>query len=283
MHVVVTVSSAEVSARAYTPATTCVLIFVAKDADGRADRRCPRGSPQSRSDHKLAERSARSHRRPAPEIKHLMLDEEYTDALRGAAHDAAVPRAAGRRELRRQGARRHGHALDRRGRLRVRASGGSDGDAASRPRGRGLLGRHPLLRAGADRRPRRGRGADRPTPARTACTSASRVSTADPRAPARLTLTTQCLSVFVVPDAERRRPAGAALGARRFPRTCACTSTSARSSALRETHRADPRFADPRAVARAAHAESHPPLILRTCRRNSRCYDGRRSAALGVG
>ena len=35
MHVVVTVSSAEVSTCAYTPATTCVLIFVAKDAEGR--------------------------------------------------------------------------------------------------------------------------------------------------------------------------------------------------------------------------------------------------------
>ena len=35
MHVVVTVSSARVNERAYTPATTCILVFVAKGEDGR--------------------------------------------------------------------------------------------------------------------------------------------------------------------------------------------------------------------------------------------------------
>ena len=78
MHVVVTVSSSDVSAHAYRPATTCVLIFVAKGADGRPAE-VPRGSRQSRSDHKLAE--AALDRIPARnEIKRLMLDEEYTDA-----------------------------------------------------------------------------------------------------------------------------------------------------------------------------------------------------------
>ena len=46
--------SAEVSTRAYTPATTCVLIFVAKDADGRPTP-VPAWTPASRSDRKLAE------------------------------------------------------------------------------------------------------------------------------------------------------------------------------------------------------------------------------------
>ena len=78
MHVVVTVSSAEVSTRAYTPATTCVLIFVAKDAEGRTTP-VPPWSPASRSDRKLAE-AALERIETRARIKHLMLDEEYTEA-----------------------------------------------------------------------------------------------------------------------------------------------------------------------------------------------------------
>jgi acyl-CoA hydrolase len=75
MHVVVTVSSAEVSSRVYTPATTCILIFVAKGADGRPTA-VPQWEPASRSDHKLA--AAALDRIPTrTEIKQLMLDEDY--------------------------------------------------------------------------------------------------------------------------------------------------------------------------------------------------------------
>lgn len=78
MHVVVTVSSAEVSTRAYTPATTCILIFVAKDADGRPSP-VPAWEPRTRADRVLAEGALQ--RIPArSEIKRLMLAEEYTDA-----------------------------------------------------------------------------------------------------------------------------------------------------------------------------------------------------------
>ncbi|WP_439591010.1 acyl-CoA thioesterase [Microbacterium sp.] len=78
MHVVVTVSSAEVSAPLYTPATTCILVFVAKDADGRPTE-VPPWSPQSRSDRKLAQ-LALDRRGPREEIRRIMLAEEYTDA-----------------------------------------------------------------------------------------------------------------------------------------------------------------------------------------------------------
>ena len=78
MHVVVTVSSSEVSAHAYTPATTCLLIFVAKSADGLPSQ-VPPWTPVSRSDRKLAELALE--RIPArSEIRALMLAQEYTDA-----------------------------------------------------------------------------------------------------------------------------------------------------------------------------------------------------------
>jgi acyl-CoA hydrolase len=78
MHVVVTVSSSEVERHDYRPATTCVLVFVAKGADGRPAA-VPAWAPKSRSDQKLAE--AAVDRIPArTEIKRLMLEQEYTDA-----------------------------------------------------------------------------------------------------------------------------------------------------------------------------------------------------------
>src|SRR6478736_5465613 len=74
MHVVVTVSSAEVETRVYTPATTCILIFVAKGADGRPTA-VPEWQPASRSDRKLA--AAALDRIPSrAEIKRLMLGED---------------------------------------------------------------------------------------------------------------------------------------------------------------------------------------------------------------
>jgi len=80
MHVVVTVSSAEVSAPSYTPATTCILVFVAKGPDG-ASVEVPTWEPLSRSDRALA-RAALDRIPSRAEIKRIMLDEEYTDASR---------------------------------------------------------------------------------------------------------------------------------------------------------------------------------------------------------
>src|SRR4051794_31130687 len=78
MHVVVTVCSSEVSERSYTPATTCILIFVAKGDDGRPVE-VPEWQPQSRADRKLAE-AAVDRIAARTEIKRLMLSEDYTEA-----------------------------------------------------------------------------------------------------------------------------------------------------------------------------------------------------------
>jgi acyl-CoA hydrolase len=76
MHVVVTVSSSEVEHQAYRPATTCILVFVAKGADG-APIEVPEWTPTTRSDEKLA--AAALDRIPARgEIRRLMLAQEYT-------------------------------------------------------------------------------------------------------------------------------------------------------------------------------------------------------------
>ncbi len=78
MHVVVTVSSSEVERHEYTPATTCVLIFVAKGSDGTPTP-VPPWTPATRSDRKLAE--AALERIPTRgEIKSLMLEQDYSDA-----------------------------------------------------------------------------------------------------------------------------------------------------------------------------------------------------------
>lgn len=78
MHVVVTVSSADVSEPRYTPATTCILVFVAKGPDGLAAA-VPAWSASSRSDRKLAQ-LALDRMPPRDEIRRIMLGEEYTDA-----------------------------------------------------------------------------------------------------------------------------------------------------------------------------------------------------------
>lgn len=78
MHVLVTVSSAELSAPTYEPATTCVLIFVAKDADGRPAE-VPSWDPTSAADRELA--AIALDRIPSRQrIKERMLAEEYTPA-----------------------------------------------------------------------------------------------------------------------------------------------------------------------------------------------------------
>lgn len=78
MHVLVTVSSSAVDDHAYRPATTCILIFVAKGRDGRPAP-VPVWEPLTRADRKLA-RAALSRIESRAEIKRMMLAEDYTDA-----------------------------------------------------------------------------------------------------------------------------------------------------------------------------------------------------------
>jgi len=196
MHVVVTVSSAEVSARAYTPATTCVLIFVAKDADGRTTP-VPAWIPQTRSDRKLAD-AALERIDTRARIKHLMLDEEYSDA-------SAAPRTT-LRFLAPTGVVNFGG----------KAHGGTVMrwiDEAAYTCAVGWVGAEPLAdhaigvySGGIHFLAPVRIGELVEVDARIVLTGphsmhiSTRASTADPRTPGELTLTTQCLSVFVVPD-----------------------------------------------------------------------------------
>jgi acyl-CoA hydrolase len=196
MHVVVTVSSAEVSTRAYTPATTCLLIFVAKDADGRTTP-VPAWTPRTRSDRKLAD-AALERIETRARIKHLMLDEEYTEA-------SAAPRTT-LRFLAPTGVVNFGG----------KAHGGTVMrwiDEAAYTCAVGWVGAEPLAdhaigvySGGIHFLAPVRIGEIVEVHARIVLTGphsmhvSTRVSTADPRTPEQLTLTTQCLSVFVVPD-----------------------------------------------------------------------------------
>jgi 4-hydroxybenzoyl-CoA thioesterase len=196
MHVVVTVSSAEVSTRAYTPATTCVLIFVAKDADGRPAP-VPAWTPQSRSDRKLAE-AALERIETRAQIKHLMLDEEYTDA---SAAPHTTLRFLAPTGVVNFGGKAHGGTVMRW--IDEAAYACAVGWVGAQPLADHAVGVYsggihflaPVLI-----------GELVEVHARIVLTGphsmhvSTRVSTADPRDPERLTLTTQCLSVFVVPD-----------------------------------------------------------------------------------
>lgn len=202
MHVVVTVSSAEVSTRSYTAATTCVLIFVAKDPDGRATE-VPAWEPHTRSDRKLAAEALE--RMPArAEIKRLMLDEEYTDA-------SAAPRSVLRflvpPGVVNWGGKAHGGTVLRWIDEAAYAcavgwmAGSENADHAIAVYSGGIHFFAPVRI-----------GDIVEIDARLLYTSAhsmhisTRVSTADPRAPHVKTLTTLCMSVFVVPG-----PAGVAM------------------------------------------------------------------------
>ncbi|HSC74403.1 MAG TPA: hotdog domain-containing protein, partial [Gaiellaceae bacterium] len=195
MHVVVTVSSAEVSTRSYTPATTCMLIFVAKDLDGRPTE-VPAWRPESRSDHKLAA-AALDRIASRGEIKRLMLDEDYgapTDAPRVTLRFLVPPGVVN------WGGKAHGGTVMRwidEAAYACAASWTRDGDAASEAIAVYSGGIHFFAPVRI--------GDLVEVEARIIHTSAHsihlsiRVSTADPRTPHDLTLTTQCLCVFVVP------------------------------------------------------------------------------------
>ena len=196
MHVVVTVSSAEVSTRAYTPATTCVLIFVAKDADGRPTP-VPPWTPASRSDRKLAE-AAIERIDTRAEIKRLMLGEEYTAASRAPRTTLRFLVPTGVVNF---GGRAHGGTVMRW--IDEAAYACAVGWVGGRPLADHAIG---VYSGGIHFLAPVRIGDLVEVDARIILTGphsmhvSTRVWTADPRTPDQLTLTTQCLSVFVVPD-----------------------------------------------------------------------------------
>ena len=197
MHVVVTVSSSEVERHEYRPATTCVLIFVAKGADGRPAE-VPAWEPTSRSDHKLAE--AALERMPArAEIKRLMLQQEYTDA---SSAPSVTMRFLVPPSVVNWGGKAHGGTVMRwidEAAYACAASWMRDGDAASEAIAVYSGGIHFFAPVRI--------GDLVEVDARLIHTSAHsmhigiRVSCADPRRPHEKNLTTLCMSIFVVPGA----------------------------------------------------------------------------------
>ena len=198
MHVVVTVSSAQVSDRTYAPATTCILVFVAKGEDGRPAE-VPAWEPVSRSDHKLAD-GALERIDSRAEIKRLMLAQEYTEAStapRTTLRFLAPPGVVN------FGGKAHGGTvmrwIDEAG-YACAAAWAKDGADASAAVGVYSGGIHFLAPVVI------GHLVD--VDARIVHTSrhsmhlSTQVWTADPRTPAERMLTTQCLSVFVVPGAD---------------------------------------------------------------------------------
>ena len=196
MHVVVTVSAAEVSTRSYRPATTCVLVFVAKDAEGRPTE-VPVWEPASRSDHKL-EGAAKDRMAARAEIKRLMLDEEYTDAGRGPRVTLRFLVPPG---VVNWGGKAHGGTVMRW--IDEAAYACAVGWVGGRPLADHAIG---VYSGGIHFLAPVRIGDLVEVDARIILTGphsmhvSTRVWTADPRTPDQLTLTTQCLSVFVVPD-----------------------------------------------------------------------------------
>jgi 4-hydroxybenzoyl-CoA thioesterase len=194
MHVVATVSSGEVSGVAMTPATTCILVFVAKGADGRPAE-VPMWEPASRSDRKLA--AAALERIPSrAAIKTLLLDEHYTEA-------SSAPRTTLRflipPSVVNFGGKAHGGTVIRWiDEAATACATAWTGDAAAIGVYSG--GIHFLAPA------RIGDIAE--VDARIIYTTersmhvSIRVSTADPRTPHDSSVTTRCMSVFVVPSAD---------------------------------------------------------------------------------
>lgn len=197
MHVVTTVSFADVARPVYEPATTCILIFVAKDADGTVE--VPTWEPLTASDRRLA-RAAIERMSSRAEIRRLMLEEEYTRA-------STAPRARLRSLVPpgvvNWGGNAHGGTVMRwidEAAYVCAAGWARDGEAASSAVAVYSGGIHFFAPVRI--------GDLVEVEARMLITTAHsmhigiRVSSADPRTPNELRLTTQCMSVFVVPDAD---------------------------------------------------------------------------------
>jgi 4-hydroxybenzoyl-CoA thioesterase len=169
---------------------------VAKDADGRPTP-VPPWAPASRSDRKLAE-AAIERIDTRAQIKRLMLDEEYTAA-------SAAPRTTLRflvpTGVVNFGGRAHGGTVMRW--IDEAAYACAVGWVGARPLADHAIG---VYSGGIHFLAPVRIGDLVEVDARIILTGphsmhvSTRVWTADPRTPDRLTLTTQCLSVFVVPD-----------------------------------------------------------------------------------
>jgi 4-hydroxybenzoyl-CoA thioesterase len=173
-----------------------VLIFVAKDADGRPTP-IPPWTPVTRSDRKLAD-AAFERMESRAQIKRLMLDEVYSD-------DSAAPRTTLRflvpPGVVNFGGKAHGGTVMRW--IDEAAYACAVGWAGTEPLADHAIG---VYSGGIHFLAPVRIGELVEVDARIILTSphsmhiSTRVSTADPRRPDELTLTTQCLSVFVVPD-----------------------------------------------------------------------------------
>ena len=198
MHVLVTVSSADVSTREFRAATTCILIFVAKGSDGRPAAVRP-WVPRSRSDKKLAS-VAVDHIDARATIKDLMLDDVFAGkaGARGRTLRFLVPPGVVN-----WGGNAHGGTVMRwidEAAYVCAASWAGEDEAASDAVAVYSGGIHFFAPV------RIGElveiNAQIVYPSTHSMHISIRVHTADPRRPDEMTLTTQCLSVFVVPDGD---------------------------------------------------------------------------------
>ncbi len=196
MHVVATVSAASVRDRVYRAATTCILIFVAKDSDGRPTA-VSEWRPSSHSDHALAA-AALDRIDKRARIKQLMLAEEYPatgDSPRSTMRFLAPPGAVN------WGGKAHGGTvmrwIDEAAYVCAVNWVAELGDAAKDAVAVYSGGIHFFAPVQI------GDLVEIETrliyTSRRSIHLTTRVSTADPRRPLELTLTTQCMSVFVVP------------------------------------------------------------------------------------
>lgn len=199
MHVVVTVSSADIASRSYEPATTCLLVFVAKDADGHPTA-VPEWVPRSAADRAL--NASALERIPARvEIKRRMLEQAYTDATSAARTTLRFLVPPGVVNF---GGKAHGGTvmrwIDEAAFACATAwnglHGGSEGTAVAVYSG-GIHFLQPV-RIGdlVDVEARLIHTGER------SMHLSIRVESADPRSPRDRALTTQCMSVFVVPGVD---------------------------------------------------------------------------------
>ena len=116
MDIQVTVSSADPQVGTFTPATKCLVIFVAVDGDGRSTAGAALDAGHLTGSAAGGQRRRADH--PAEEHRDRDGGPDLHRRRHRAAHHHAFPGRPHRRELGRQGARRHRHAMDRRGGLR---------------------------------------------------------------------------------------------------------------------------------------------------------------------
>lgn len=194
MHIIATVSASEVGSHELIPATTCILVFVAKGPDGHSAP-VPAWEPVSRSDRKLAA-AALERIPPRAAIKTIMLDEDDTGRSR-TSHTTLrflIPPSVVN-----FGGKAHGGTVVRWiDEAASTAACAWSGDAAAVGVYSG--GIHFLAPAHI--------GDLAEVDARVVCTTersmhvSIRVSTADPRTPSAMTVTARCMSVYVVPGAD---------------------------------------------------------------------------------